>query len=98
MGVRILCSLSSCSGLHPEAAQAAAGNSPDMQSTVGVVSSSSFLSRAANQQRQRRMQDRSQTQIKLRWVGQASGVCMCGSMWVYIWVCTHAYLYANEPL
>lgn len=43
-GVRILCFLSSCSGLHPEATQAAAGNSPDIQaksvqSAHGVVSS-----------------------------------------------------------
>lgn len=38
MGVRILCFLSSCSGRHPEATQAAVGNSPDMQSTLLVSS------------------------------------------------------------
>ncbi|KAI9519375.1 hypothetical protein NQZ68_029543 [Dissostichus eleginoides] len=74
IGVRILCFLSFGSGLHPEDTQAVAGNSPDMQakkkqSAVGVVSSFSFLSRAANHPRQRSMRVRSQTQIRLRRYG-----------------------------
>lgn len=58
--------------------QAAAENSPDTRpksedSTVGVFSCKTSL---ANQQRQKKVQDRSQTQITLRRVGPTTAVCM----------------------
>lgn len=95
-GVRTLCFISSCSGLHPEVLQAAARNSPDthaksVQGCVGVVSCKASATEALISRDKRRMQDRSQTQIGLDWVGQGTGVCtVC--VWKYVGV--HTYLAA----